>query len=108
MSILLSYRRMFETTRVKRGAELMILIVTICVLYAVIAILVQCKPISFYWNQNQEGHCSSPHSIWISTAALNMATDTVILILPIPVLMKLKLSIRSKMSLVLVFALGGV
>lgn len=108
MSILISYRRMFTVTKVKLGAEIMICIVTAIILYTTTSILVQCRPISFYWNRNQDGYCSSPRIIWLSTAALNMATDLVILILPIPVVLKLQLNMRSKISLVFVFTLGAV
>jgi hypothetical protein len=47
-----------------------------------IALFLQCRPLNFYWDKTVEGTCFDQPKFYYVDAALNMATDVVILALP--------------------------
>lgn len=47
-----------------------------------VALFLQCRPLNFYWDKTVEGTCFDQPKFYYVDAALNMATDLVILSLP--------------------------
>jgi len=47
-----------------------------------IGLFVQCRPLNFYWDKSVEGSCFNQPAFYYVDAALNLATDLIILSLP--------------------------
>lgn len=45
--------------------------------------------------------------MWFTNAAINIATDFIIILLPMPVIKSLQLARRQKLALYVIFAIGG-
>ncbi|KAF2804604.1 uncharacterized protein BDZ99DRAFT_467286 [Mytilinidion resinicola] len=74
---------------------------------SIVAVLVQCIPLSMLWNPNQEGHCFHIINFYYANAALNIITDVGILLLPMKLLWGLHMPIRQRISLCGLFGLGS-
>jgi len=72
-----------------------------------IADLLQCTPISFFWDITIGGKCINTIPFYFSTAALSVVTDFWILVLPMPLLWGLQLPMKRRLLLMGLFALGG-
>ncbi|KAM5458012.1 hypothetical protein McanCB49686_002439 [Microsporum canis] len=108
LSILLLYRKIFDTERFRFKLICDILFIYI-ILYTIATFLVtifQCDPIPKAWSRAIPGSCINLTAFWYANAALHTLTDVMILILPMPVIKGLKLPQRQKLALIVVFALG--
>jgi len=47
-----------------------------------ISLFLQCRPLHYYWDKTTEGTCFNQQAFYYVDAALNMATDVVILSIP--------------------------
>ncbi|KAJ5952639.1 uncharacterized protein N7479_011052 [Penicillium vulpinum] len=69
----------------------------------------QCIPVQYYYNKDLEGHCMGGQVQFFQTmGSIALIEDVAILCLPIPVFWKLQINNRQKITLILVFSLGGV
>jgi hypothetical protein len=71
--------------------------------------IVQCIPISAYWTAwdgVRTGKCSNSHASVYSHAALNLALDFVIIVLPIPQLLRITTTLKRKIQIISMFAVG--
>jgi hypothetical protein len=67
-----------------------------------------CWPVAFYWDKDiKSGRCVNLIAFWFSFSGFNILTDILVWLLPMPVLWALQLPRRQKLSLIGVFALGG-
>ena len=67
----------------------------------------QCIPVQAIWNLDiKNAKCISIGDISYANAAVNIATEVVILIMPIPVLKQLQLSFKRKVALYALFGAG--
>lgn len=66
-----------------------------------------CTPVPYFWDKTLHGYCLPEQPVWIGNAAMNIATDIAILVLPIPALSALQLPKKQKIGLMMVLALGG-
>lgn len=66
-----------------------------------------CIPFSSLWDISVTGHCLGYNALWYSNTALNITTDVVIVVIPIFALPALNITKKEKISLVCLFALGG-
>ncbi|KAF2710605.1 hypothetical protein K504DRAFT_533530 [Pleomassaria siparia CBS 279.74] len=77
-----------------------------------IALLVGCKPISAIWTswdgESKAEYCINQNKFFYSAAAVNIALDLAIVIIPIPELIKLNLSMKRKLFLLTIFGVGGI
>ena len=109
ISLLLLYRRIFDTTSFKRQS----LIVGIaCLVWLVIEIwmnIFQCTPFTaaFELEYLFTRRCIDLQALYWGVTITNLGLDIVILILPIPMVLRLKISMRQKMSLLGIFLVGG-
>ena len=67
--------------------------------------LLNCVPIARNWDKTVQGRCLPTTPLWLTNAALNIATDMIIL-LPLPVIRSLRLPLKQKPSLAIIFAFG--
>ncbi|KAL4897723.1 hypothetical protein BDV59DRAFT_197993 [Aspergillus ambiguus] len=108
MSVTLLYMRLFSTAR---GYRIILIITLIAVivtgLYMVLSAFFFCTPIHAFWDPTvPDAYCLPRAVIWPLNAALQIATDVSLLIIPMPVLFRLKLPRRQKCAIIFVFALG--
>ncbi|CAG7962272.1 unnamed protein product [Penicillium nalgiovense] len=68
-----------------------------------------CVPVHSFWSPYEEvrlAKCLPAAPVWFTNAALQTATDLVILIMPLPLLWKLQLPKRQRWGILVVFSLG--
>lgn len=107
MSILLQYRRVFDTPRMRLACNLLISFLAIYGTWTVISAWANCVPLAKFWDPTVPGFCFDKRALWFSNSAIHILTDLLILIYPMPVLSSLQLPKRQKFALMGVFALGG-
>lgn len=83
------------------------------ILYGIIFILLsifQCIPVQAAWTRwdgTIQARCINANAIGWASAALNIAFDILILVLPLPALAKLAMSWERKVHVFLMFSLGS-
>ncbi|KAL3430478.1 hypothetical protein BDV09DRAFT_189235 [Aspergillus tetrazonus] len=76
-------------------------------LYMVLGTLFVCVPVHTFWDRQNVGeNCVSRAVVWYLTAALQIAGDLTLVVLPMPKLVMLRVPLRQKVCLIVVFALG--
>lgn len=110
VAILLEWLRIFvpKGTRNTFFWMSVVLIVLNVLLYGIGLIIqnVQCSPIEALWDYTIAGECIWIPQYMISTAALNVASDIAILVLPQKVVWSLHMSRMRKFAVSIVFAVG--
>ena len=108
-SILLLYRRIFSVDRSFRiQSTILGLVVLSFWLAATIAVLANCRPLKYSWiGLSGKEHCFNYNVFWMITGATEVVIDTLILALPIRMVLSLQLTTKRKVSIVIVFLLGG-
>lgn len=107
MSILALYIRIFPNHIFYRYCIATMILVTISVLIIIPMVIWQCNPMDAIWDlQRKNAYCLSLSGVAYANAAVNMATEVVVLILPIPLLLKLRVSMPSKVALFALFGCG--
>lgn len=107
-SILYQYLRFFTERRYRYTAWFLIVFVFVGGTAFILANCFACKPVAFFWDKSIEGgRCFNREGLWFSFSGFNILTDFLTWLLPMPVLWKLQLPKKQKMSLIGVFALGG-
>ena len=66
-----------------------------------------CTPVRSFWKIQERKHCVNTKDFYYGVAITNIITDFMILCLPGPMIWRLHLSIQRKISLTVVFMLGG-
>ena len=66
----------------------------------------QCTPSAKEWDESLTGHCTSEHQLSISTAAINVVSDFVILVLPFHRIWNLQMHWKRKSKILAVFTIG--
>lgn len=69
-------------------------------------VIFQCNPRAKFWNPTLPGHCLNIVTINIVTAAINVLSDVVLLLLPVTCIWQLQMKNRTKIALSAVFATG--
>ena len=74
---------------------------------AILAISFACEPFAFNWDKTiPGGKCGDQVTSLTVTAAVNLVTDVMVLLLPMRPLYKLQMATYKKVTLVTVFGLG--
>lgn len=107
MSILLQYRRVFSTPRMRLACSLLIGFLAVYGTWTVVSAWANCVPLAKFWDPSVPGFCFDKKALWFSNSAIHILTDLLILVYPMPVLKSLQLPSRQKFALMGVFALGG-
>lgn len=72
----------------------------------ILANVFQCKPIHAGWDFFAPGHCASLQDITVATGALNILSDTAIVVAPLPLVLKLQLRTAKMVGLLAILATG--
>ncbi|KAH7389242.1 hypothetical protein BKA64DRAFT_680100 [Cadophora sp. MPI-SDFR-AT-0126] len=107
ISIVLQYLRVFVGPRIRYACWSTIGLIMIYGIWTIASAIFTCVPIAAFWDVNIHGRCIPHKFLWFFNAAVNIATDLTILILPMPVLSTLRLPLKQKVGLMFIFALGG-
>lgn len=87
-----------------------VLIVFVCgySLAYILTIIFRCRPLAAAWNMNITGaECYSQVTVMLVLSIANILVDAALFILPLPVILPLQMRIEQKVSLILLFATGG-
>lgn len=79
------------------------------IIYAMISIF-GCRPIAASWDLElmaSEGRCVDKAGFFLAASVANIVMDLAILIIPIPIVIPLQIPRQQKVSLLLLFATGG-
>ena len=71
-----------------------------------LVVVFQCHPIDEAWNPNYEGHCLDRNTILVTSAAINVFSDLLNLLLPIWAIWHLQMSPKRKLGVTALFATG--
>lgn len=109
LSALFLFLRIFRGRWFIIATRITIACLIVAGLWMVISGFVFCVPISYFWSldtSSHKAHCLPKGPVWYSNAAMQIASDIVIMILPMPILSKLQLPRKQKLGIVLVFCMG--
>ncbi|KAI5840097.1 hypothetical protein DFP73DRAFT_197025 [Morchella snyderi] len=108
ISILVFYYRLSVSGAFRQTVMALIIINVALTVSIFFADFFQCSPINYIWDKSIEGgKCIDTKAFFISSAALNIVSDFVVLLLPIPMVWKLKINMKKKIALISLFSLGG-
>ena len=71
-----------------------------------IIIIFECHPVKETWNPITEGHCVNRTLILIVSAAVNVFSDFLILLLPVWAIWHLQMALKRKIGVIAIFATG--
>ena len=108
ISLCLFYRRLSDA-RWFQMANWTTLAVIVAYTVAIILVLVfACNPIDKSWDITiKSGQCIDKGALYVATAAINAATDLMLLLLPLPIIRQLKLPVLQKVGVMLMFVIGS-
>ncbi|KAI2464576.1 hypothetical protein F4781DRAFT_425462 [Annulohypoxylon bovei var. microspora] len=109
ISILFFYLKVFPKRSFRICAWSLICINLLYALTYDFLLIFQCNPISGAWQSwdgEFESKCISINILGWSAAALNIALDLAVIILPLPALFGLSLSLRKRLQIMAMFAVG--
>lgn len=69
----------------------------------------QCSPVAYIYDMTiPGGKCINQAAFYVSTAALNLFTDIMVLSIPIIIIARLQMPLRRKLAVCIILCLGGV
>ena len=109
LSILAFYLRLFPGTLVRRLIWGTIFVTCGFILIYDLMVILQCRPVSYYWlgwDKESEGSCLSINALVWANAASSITLDVWMLALPLSQLKTLQLHWKKKIGVVLMFSVG--
>lgn len=107
ISILLFYLRLSPYKYFRTATYGLLVIVTTYGFVGGFQFLFACRPIAKYWNHKiAYGSCYDRNKLWLSNAAVNSATDIVMMFLPMFMLWHVQIPRRQKIGLLAIFMTG--
>ena len=109
ISLVLFYRRLFHVNcRFRTLAEFYIGALVIFGICGICTTVFACRPINAYWDKTiTTAQCLSYLKVYLAWTVVGLCTDLMTLIMPLPLLWRLQLPLKQKMSLSIIFVLGG-
>lgn len=120
LSILYFFKTIASHRTLRHVVNGTVVFVVVYSLGAILAGILQCQPPSDAWNVDAyfaqfdkvpnpnapKVKCYDPVILFTVTAALNLFTDVVILLIPIPTLLSLSVPLRQRLALIGIFSIG--
>lgn len=119
LSILFFYRSIASHATFRRIVYITMTVLVLYTFAASLASIFQCENPSDAWATSgflsqfdgvpgkKEGpKCFDPTKLWAATAAVNLFSDVVILLLPVPTLLGLRVPINKRLALIGIFSIG--
>lgn len=107
ISVALQYIRLAIDARVKLICWSFLWFTVLYAISAIFAGIFQCFPIPAFWDPRIPGKCIHRSALYYTSAAVSIAQDAALIVLPYFILQKLVLPKREKISLILLLGLGG-
>ncbi|KAJ6259583.1 Tyrosinase [Drechslerella dactyloides] len=108
LSILSFYRGLSPTKKYRYAVKIVTAFVVLWTTAAIFAHIFECPDPSKAWSLTFPQGCVSLPALYYSSAAVNIASDVAILLLPIPVIHNLRISRRRRASLIAILSVGGI
>ncbi|KAJ5918307.1 hypothetical protein N7454_010682 [Penicillium verhagenii] len=110
VSILMFLRRLDSRSRIVNILIWTSLGVVTALFIAVLFVdIFQCHPIAYNWDMTiKGGKCINQGAFYVSSAALNLFTDLIVISIPILITWNLQMPLRRKIAVCLILCLGGV
>ncbi|PCG98318.1 hypothetical protein PENOC_063800 [Penicillium occitanis (nom. inval.)] len=106
ISILCFYVSIFKRDYIRISSLIVgSIALSFCVAF-VLASLSYCRPFAYIWDKTIDGKCTNVVANEISSAAINMALDLAIAMLPLPGIWALQLPARKKIEMGIMFSFG--
>ncbi|KAL9092442.1 MAG: hypothetical protein Q9159_000789 [Coniocarpon cinnabarinum] len=103
ISLLLFYLRVFIGRKVRFSIWLMMAIVVLEMLAFLIAAILYCIPVPYYWHRQGSGHCFDADTFYRATSGIKVVLDLGLVLLPLYPLWQLQVSTLKKVGLSCVF-----
>jgi len=108
ISILIFYLALSPYRYFQISIYLLMAVVLPCGFLSTFYFLFACNPIDKYWNfMKPEGSCIDLEKFWSSSAAVNSATDFLMLVMPVLMLWPAPIPRLQKMGVLAIFMVGG-
>ena len=107
ISILLFYKRLFETPTFRLLTHFVGCLVVGWWISVLLVNIFTCHPISGYWDHSIESTCIHAKSFYMGSSIANIIIDAVILALPVHMVWGLHTSKAQKIALTFIFMLGS-
>lgn len=110
LSILVFLRRLESRSRVVNGLIWGAMAFVVGLFVATLFVdIFQCTPVAYVYDFTiVGGKCIDQGGFYVSTAALNLFTDLVVLSIPVIITWKLQMPMRRKIAVCVILCLGGV
>ncbi|KAJ6018380.1 hypothetical protein N7499_003694 [Penicillium canescens] len=110
VSILIFLRRLESQSRVVNGLIWGAMAFVVGLFIATLMVdIFQCRPVAYVYDMSiPGGTCIDQGGFYVSTAALNLLTDLVVLSIPIIITRSLQMPLRRKIAVCVILCLGGV
>lgn len=83
-------------------------VITLCLAVLLVDIF-QCTPVAYVYDMSiPGGKCIDQGAFYVSTAALNLTTDIMVLSIPIIITARLQMPMRRKIAVCIILCLGAV
>jgi hypothetical protein len=108
-SLLLFYRRIFTNFKFRILVDILLGFTALFGVAFAIFYLVQCRPLSYYWNRFEpgaKGHCVDAETALIVIGVCSATLDVLVLVLPIRICFTLSYPFRQKLLVVALFTVG--
>lgn len=108
LAVLLCYLRISPKKGFRMGVYVTMALVVAYNTALMLVLIFSCRPIAKSWDFTiTTGTCVNRPAVYISTGALNVVTDFLILLLPLPMIRGLQMPLRQKLLLGAIFSVGS-
>lgn len=107
ISILLYYRRIFATQKLKRNTVIIGVLTAFVWLTSELGFLLKCLPLKSSWDPLIAGHHMNFNVFVLVIGIMDLLLDISVLCLPMSMIPGLKLSLRHRINISVIFLLGG-
>ena len=107
-SVLISYNRIFENRAFRIISYCVALEVGLWGVACFVGTFLQCMPFQKIWDRDLPGACINYPRLFILYSSLNLVTDAIIVIMPIPVIWRLQMAREKRVTVSIMFGLGGI
>ncbi|RDW77989.1 hypothetical protein BP5796_05841 [Coleophoma crateriformis] len=107
ISVLLLYLRLFPLPQMRKASWTIACFTGIWMIPMVLLYLLQCRPISRFWDPSVTGHCLNIKIGFIVYAIPSTLIDAAILIVPISQIWQLRISFGQRLQVSFIFLLGS-
>src|SRR5205814_10292318 len=110
LCLLLFFLRIFPGALIRWLIWGTMFVTIVCMVLFDVVTIIQCTPVSYYWegwDGLHEGHCLSINALVWANAAISISLDFWMLALPLSQILRLQLHWKKKVGVALMFGVGA-